>query len=113
MTRSQMLAAGLILTVGVTVGEVLIGGGAEADAQTRPLSIDLRDVELRGAYVSILPDAGCAIRADYIHKAPLGELSVNIEAQDYAFGGARCTAAKDAMAKAAARDLKFTDAGTP
>jgi hypothetical protein len=113
MTRSQMLAAGLILAAGLTAGEVLFGGGSEADAQTRPLSVDLRDVELRGAYISILPDAGCAIRADYIHKAPVGELSVNVASQDYAFGGARCGVAKDAMAKAAARDLKFTDAGTP
>lgn len=113
MTRAQMFAAGLILAAGITVGQVLFGSESEAEAQARPVSIDLRDVELRGARIEFLSDAGCTIAAVFNYRAPVGELDVVAPAQEYAFGGARCDVAKNAAAKAAARDLKFTDAGTP
>ena len=114
MTRAQLLAAGLILAAGLTVGEVIFGGGSEAVAQTRPVTVDLRDVELRGATVLFSPpDGGCLLSAMASHRAPAGELDVVAPAQEYPFGGARCDAIRAAAAKAAARDLKFTDAGTP
>ena len=113
MTRAQLLAAGLIVAAGITVGQVLLNSGATAEAQTRNVGLDLRDVELRNAIVGFLPDGGCSLRADYLHRPAAGELPLQVQSQEYAFGGARCGIARTAAARAAAADLKFTDAGTP
>ena len=113
MNRTQMLAAGLILAAGLTVGQVLFGSGSEAEAQTRASTIDLRDVELHGAHIQFQADGGCSMRAEYVYRAPVGELAVAAQASEYFFNGPRCGVARTAAANAAARDLKFTDAGSP
>ena len=112
MTRAQMLAAGFILAAGLTVGQVLFGGN-ESAAQSRPVTIDLRDVELRGMSVIFVADGGCLLSAQANYKAPAGELGLVVSPQEYPFNGARCGVARNAAANAAARDLKFSDAGNP
>lgn len=113
MTRAQLLAAGLILAAGFTVGQALFGSESEAEAQSRASTIDLRDVELRGAHVEFLFDGGCLLSAVANYVAPVGELGVVAPAQEYPFNGARCGIARTAAANAAARDLRFLDAGAP
>lgn len=112
MTRTQLLAAGLVLAAGLTVGQVLFGGN-ESAAQSRPVTIDLRDVQLKGMRVEFLADGGCLLSAQANYVAPAGELGLVVSPQEYPFNGARCNVARNAAATAAARDLKFSDAGNP
>lgn len=113
MTPRNALIAGAVLALGVTVGGVLFGSGPDAEAQRRVSTIDLGEVELYGAHLTFFSDGGCALRAEFQHVAGPGELSVNARADAYPFNGPRCGAARAAAANAAARDLKFTDAGLP
>jgi len=113
MNFRNALFAGGALALGAFTVSTILGDTSEAEAQSRPVTVDLRDVVVRGAHVEFLGDGGCTLAAVASHRAPVGELDVVAPAQEYPFGGARCDAIKVAAARAAARDLKFTDAGTP
>lgn len=113
MTPRNALIAGAVLALGYTVGSVLFGDEATAEAQSRAVSVDLRDVQLRGMSVEFVADGGCLLSARANYIAPAGELGLVVSPQEYPFNGARCNVARNAAATAAARDLKFSDAGNP
>ena len=113
MTPRNALIAGAVLALGYTVGSVLFGDEATADAQSRSVGIDLRDVQLKGMRVEFLADGGCLLSAQANYIPPAGELGLVVSPQEYPFNGARCNVARNAAANAAARDLKFSDAGNP
>jgi hypothetical protein len=93
----------------IAVGLVL--GAVFALAQVRTVTVREVDILPRKAEVDIRPDGGCLLTAYATVVLPSIEVPA-IHAQ-YAFNGARCTAVKDAIVKAAKKDLGVGDGTDP
>lgn len=109
MNPRNALIAGAVLAIGFTAASLLTGPN-EADAQTRPVIIDLSEAVVTGASVQFPADGGCVLQPRFNQTGREQHVPAG---QDYNFNGARCQAFRNAVAKAVAAELGFTDGGTP
>jgi hypothetical protein len=102
--ESKLAAAGI-------VGFMLSGVWSIAFAQDRTITVREVDVVPRRAEVNVRPDGGCMLTAYAEVSSPSVE-PFFVRGQ-YPFNGPRCTAVKDAIAKAAKKDLGVGDGTDP
>ena len=103
MNRTGITIGAIALAAGLSIAALV---GADADAQSRQVTVDVADITVQNLTLWPLPDGGCLYEVHASHP------EVAIQPQQREKGGATCAGILTMAAKAAARDAKL-DAGAP
>ena len=86
-----------------------LAAALNAPAQNRTITVRPVDLDVTGGWVTILPDAGCALRP-FVRRTLAG---VQVNTTERPFNGPRCATVAAALEKAAFLDARVGDGGRP